>query len=67
MILLSIQDIIKTRLKNINSVTTNIIIKFGRYVESHYDEILGVKLAINMQKGLANENNNMPDAELARN
>lgn len=49
------EDEIKVYIDKIKSTYKNIIIKFGRYIpdqQPHYDEILGVKLASDNQRGV---------------
>lgn len=46
------EDEISNRIKYLKDTYSNIIVKFGRFVpndESHYDEVLGVKLASSNQ------------------
>ena len=49
------EDEIKAYIDKLKSTYKNIIIKFGRYIpdqQPHYDEILGVKLASDNQRGV---------------
>ena len=49
------EDEIKSCIDKIRDMTSNVIIKFGRFVpdqQPHYDEVLGVKLASDNQKGV---------------
>jgi len=49
------EDEIKPCIDKIRDMTSNVIIKFGRFVldqQPHYDEVLGVKLASDNQKGV---------------
>ncbi len=49
------KDEISEHIKYLKANFTNIIVKFGRYIpnqQSHYDEVLGVMLASDNQKGV---------------
>ena len=48
-------DEVQPYIDRLKVITNNVIIKFGRFVpdqQSHYDKVLGVKLASNNQKGV---------------
>ena len=49
------EEEVKPCIDRLKAMTSNIIIKFGRFVpdqQPHYDEVLGVKLASDNQKGV---------------
>jgi hypothetical protein len=49
------EEEVKPYIDKLKAITSNIIIKFGRFVpdqQPHYDEVLGVKLASDNQKGV---------------
>ena len=48
-------DEVQPYIDRLKAITSNVIIKFGRFVpdqQSHYDKVLGVKLASDNQKGV---------------
>lgn len=48
-------DEVQPCIDRLKAITSNIIIKFGRFVpdqQPHYDEVLGIKLASDNQKGV---------------
>lgn len=48
-------DEVQSYVDRLKAITNNVIIKFGRFVpdqQSHYDKVLGVKLASDNQKGV---------------
>ena len=48
-------DEVQPCIDRLKAITNNVIIKFGRFVpdqQSHYDKVLGVKLASDNQKGV---------------